>query len=52
MKNWKAILQENYFSAVLVGQDVMASFKQRFPNEFGTTKMSVLVILNVMTLLN
>ncbi|HPZ43825.1 MAG TPA: tetratricopeptide repeat protein [Bacillota bacterium] len=38
MKNWKAILQENYFSAVLVGQDVMAKFKQRFPNEFGTTQ--------------
>jgi len=36
MKNWKALLQENYFSAVLVGQDVMPKFKQRFPNEFGT----------------
>ncbi|AEB09763.1 tetratricopeptide repeat protein [Desulfobacca acetoxidans] len=35
MKNWKALLQENYFSAVLVGQDVMPKFKQRFPNEFG-----------------
>ncbi len=38
MKNWKAILQENYFSAVLVGQDVMPKFKQRYPNEFGTTQ--------------
>lgn len=38
MKNWKALLQENYFSAVLVGQDVMPKFKQRFPNEFGTTQ--------------
>ncbi len=38
MKNWKALLQENYFNAVLVGQDVMPKFKQRFPNEFGTTQ--------------
>lgn len=38
MKNWKALLQENYFSVVLAGQDVMPKFKQRFPNEFGTTQ--------------
>ena len=38
MKNWKALLQENSFNAVLVGQDVMPKFKQRFPNEFGTTQ--------------
>lgn len=38
MKNGKALLQENYFSAVLAGQDVMPKFKQRFPNEFGTTQ--------------
>jgi len=38
MKNWKAMLQENYFSVVLAGQDVMPKFKQRFPNEFGTTQ--------------
>ena len=38
MKNWKALLQRNFFSAVLVGQDVMPKFKQRFPNEFGTTQ--------------
>lgn len=38
MKNWKALLQENFFSAVLVGQDVMPKFKQLFPNEFGTTQ--------------
>ncbi|MDE0012290.1 MAG: tetratricopeptide repeat protein [Candidatus Poribacteria bacterium] len=36
MQNWKALLQANYFSAVLVGQDVMQKFKLRFPNEFGT----------------
>jgi len=38
MKNWKALLQENYFSTVLVGQDYMPKFKLRFPNEFGTTQ--------------
>ena len=38
MKNWKALLQENYFSVVLAGQDVMPRFKQQFPNEFGTTQ--------------
>jgi len=38
MKNWKAILQHNFFNAVLVGQDVMPKFKERFPNEFGTTQ--------------
>ncbi|MFN3391926.1 MAG: tetratricopeptide repeat protein [Meiothermus ruber] len=38
MKNWKALLQDNFFNAVLVGQDVMPKFKQRFPNEFGTTQ--------------
>ena len=36
MQNWKALLQANYFSAVLVGQDVMQKFKLQFPNEFGT----------------
>lgn len=36
MKNWKALLQENYFSVVLAGQDVMPKFKQHFANEFGT----------------
>jgi len=38
MKNWKAILQEGYFSAILAGQDVMPKFKQTFRNEFGTTQ--------------
>lgn len=38
MKNWKALLQDSFFNAVLVGQDVMPKFKQRFPNEFGTTQ--------------
>ena len=38
MQNWKALLQANYFSAVLVGQDMMPKFKLRFPNEFGITQ--------------
>lgn len=38
MKNWKAILQANFFNVILVGQDVMPKFKERFPNEFGTTQ--------------
>ena len=38
MQSWKALLQANYFNAVLVGQDVMPKFKARFPNEFGTTQ--------------
>ena len=38
MQNWKALLQANYFNAVLVGQDVMPKFKAQFPNEFGTTQ--------------
>ena len=38
MQSWKALLQANYFHAVLVGQDVMPKFKLHFPNEFGTTQ--------------
>lgn len=38
MKNWKAILQSNFFNAVLAGQDIMPKFKNMFPNEFGTTQ--------------
>jgi hypothetical protein len=34
MKNWKALLQRNYFSVVLAAQDVMPKFIRRFPNEF------------------
>ncbi|MCD4680438.1 MAG: tetratricopeptide repeat protein [Bacteroidales bacterium] len=36
MKNWKALLQDNYFSVVLAGQDVMQKFQDKYPNEFGT----------------
>jgi len=46
MKNWKAILQRNFFSAVLAGQDVMEKFKQKFPNEFGTTQDERVSYLN------
>jgi tetratricopeptide (TPR) repeat protein len=35
MKLWKALIEKNYFGAVLVGQDVMEKFKREFPNEFG-----------------
>ncbi len=35
MKNWKALLQEDFFNAVLVGQDNMPKFKEHFANEFG-----------------
>ena len=38
MQDWKALLQGNHFSAVLVGQDVMPKFKGKFANEFGTTQ--------------
>ena len=35
MQNWKALMQANYFNAVLVGQDIMERFIETFPNEFG-----------------
>ena len=38
MQDWKALLQGNHFSAVLVGQDVMPKFKSKFANEFGATQ--------------
>ena len=38
MKNWKGLLQDNLFSAVLTGEDVMPKFKDEFPNEFGVTQ--------------
>ena len=36
MRTWKSFLQKDLFSAVLVGQQVMAKFKGRFPNEFAS----------------
>ena len=35
MRAWKSITEQRFFSAVLVGQDIMQRFKQDFPNEFG-----------------
>jgi tetratricopeptide (TPR) repeat protein len=37
-KYWKAILQANYFNAVLVGQDDTLKFFDRFQNEFASTE--------------
>jgi hypothetical protein len=37
MRHWKALLQIQYFSAVVVGQDSMPKFKRAFTNEFGVT---------------
>ena len=36
MQSWKALLQAGHFSAVLVGQDVMAKFKADYSNELAT----------------
>ncbi len=38
MQIWKAFLQRNLFNAVMVGQDVMPRFRQRYANEFGTSQ--------------
>jgi tetratricopeptide (TPR) repeat protein len=37
MRHWKALLQLELFSAVVVGQDSMPKFKQAYTNEFGVT---------------
>lgn len=37
MRSWKALLEMQLFSAVVIGQDSMPLFKQAFPNEFGVT---------------
>ena len=34
IKFWKAILERQYFSSVIVGHDIMLEFIKRFPNEF------------------
>lgn len=46
MKTWKAIIELGYFSAVLVGQDVMPRFKSKFANEFGVTEDRRLTYIN------
>ena len=34
MKSWKAMLEKGYFGSVLVGQDIMRQFIEKYPNEF------------------
>ncbi len=36
MRQWKALLEGQYFSALVLGQDTMPAFMQRFPNEFSS----------------
>jgi len=36
MKNWKALLAENYFNVVLVAQDVFPKFRNKYDNAFQT----------------
>jgi hypothetical protein len=36
MRQWKALLESRAFSSVIVGQDTMPHFMQRFPNEFSS----------------
>lgn len=37
MRQWKSLLESQIFDAVLVGQDTMPRFKEKYPNEFGVT---------------
>ena len=46
MKTWKAFIEKNHFSAVLIGQDVAPKFKQKYPNEFGVTEDKRLTYLS------
>ena len=46
MRTWKGFLQRNLFSAVLVGQQVMAKFNERFPNEFAAMQHEKVTYLN------
>jgi hypothetical protein len=47
LKTWKALLEKNIFSTVLVGQDVMPKFKSKYANEFGTSEDKRLTYLNI-----
>ena len=38
MHFWKALLEEDYFGSILVGQDVMPKFMEAFPNDFQVAK--------------
>jgi hypothetical protein len=46
MSYWKALLQENLFGTILVGQDVMPKFIHRFANEFGVMEKFRVTYLN------
>lgn len=46
MKAWKSVIEKKYFASVLVGQDIMPIFKERFPNEFGVTEDERLTYLD------
>ena len=46
MKAWKSVIEKRYFASVLVGQDIMPNFKERFPNEFGVTEDERLTYLD------
>lgn len=45
MHLWKALLDTQAFSAVVVGQDSMPRFIQAFPNDFGVTKQERITYL-------
>ncbi|HEU0298818.1 MAG TPA: hypothetical protein VFR37_05170, partial [Longimicrobium sp.] len=34
MRGWKALRERSYFSCIVVGQDYMPKFRDRYPNEF------------------
>ncbi|SIP94019.1 hypothetical protein SAMN05518682_0636 [Cellulosimicrobium aquatile] len=36
MRQWKALLESRAFSSLIIGQDTMPLFMQRFPNEFSS----------------
>ncbi|MDQ7061461.1 MAG: ATP-binding protein [Sulfurimonas sp.] len=47
MQNWKAMLEENIFKALLIGQDSMPEFLKEFPNEFGVIEQIRVTYLDI-----
>lgn len=47
MQNWKAMLEENIFKALLIGQDSMPQFLQKYPNEFGVIEKVRITYLDI-----
>jgi hypothetical protein len=45
MRQWKALLEGQYFSSLVVGQDTMPGFMRRFPNEFSSMTLRRLAYL-------